>query len=417
MSIKDSVLFKKKELRQFCILRFIFGISYSFMIPIIPLYFDSIGVSTVVIGTFMSLYGVSKALAQMPFGLVSDAIGDKLLLIIALSLMIFVPFSYTIASNNFLACSIYVIQGAVLGMAAPATFSILSRSLDKEKRGECTGFASAVFTLGGGIGAAIGGFVVAKFNNYNLVFYMASIGVLLTVIFTIFKIEKSEVAKKKKDKSINPIERIKTIINDIKESKLGCKILLLGVIAFLGDFIYGCVVSIFPFYGQDVLGASAGYTSMIISIYLFIFGFGAPVGGYISDKIGNKRQLFISFIVMNLSLLGLSIFRSIPMFTLIIIIYFLGATFLNAALQSLLSEFGENENIKGIVFGFVGASEATGYAVSPIVSAFIYNFNKSWLFIGVLIVSVIISIIYLLLCKKACITNDNCNRNKCLKNK
>lgn len=417
MGIKNSVLFQKRELRQFCILRFIFGISYSFMIPIIPLYFDSIGVSTVVIGIFMSLYGVSKALAQIPFGLVSDAIGDKLLLMIALGLMTFVPFAYTIAPSNFIACFTYVIQGGILGMAAPATFSVLSRSLDEKRRGECTGFASSVFTLGGGIGAAIAGVIIAKFNNYNLVFYISSIGILLTLIFTIFKIKKSESAKEKKDKSLKFLNRIKTIVKDIKEHKLGCKILLLGVIAFLGDFIYGCVVSIFPFYGQDVLGASLGYTSMIISIYLFIFGFGAPIGGYTSDKIGNKRQLFISFIVMNLSLLGLSIFRNIPMFTVIIIIYFLGATFLNASLQSLLSEFGENENIKGIVFGFVGASEATGYAVSPIVSAFIYNFNKNFLFIGVLIVSVLVSIIYLLLCKKACITNNNCNKNICNKSK
>ncbi|MDO7205482.1 hypothetical protein Q5M85_16560 [Paraclostridium bifermentans] len=34
-------------------------------------------------------------------------------------------------------------------MAAPATFSILSRSLDFKRRGESTGLASAVFYLWG----------------------------------------------------------------------------------------------------------------------------------------------------------------------------------------------------------------------------------------------------------------------------
>lgn len=47
------------------------------MIPIIPLFFDSIGMATVMIGTVMSLYGVSKILAQIPFGRVSDYIGDN----------------------------------------------------------------------------------------------------------------------------------------------------------------------------------------------------------------------------------------------------------------------------------------------------------------------------------------------------
>lgn len=404
MDIKNSVLFKKKELLIFCISRFAFGISYSFMIPIIPLFFNSIGFSTVMIGTVMSLYGVSKAVAQMPFGLVSDKIGDKLVLMMALALMAVVPFAYTLVNTQILSSGIYILQGAILGMAAPATFSILARSLDESKRGECTGFASAVFTLGGGIGAAIGGFIVSKLNNYNMVFYISSIGILITLVFVVFKIKKSECHTKKcenkKEKS-NKKGRIKIIIEDIKKHKLGFKIIMLGSIALLGDFIYGCIVSIFPFYAQDVLGASPGYTSAIIAVYLFVFGIFAPLGGWTSDKIGNKKQLFISFVVMNISLLGLSFARGIVVFTIIIVVYFLGATFLNASLQNALLEFGEDEKIKGIVFGFVGAAEATGYALGPIVSSYIYEMNKSWLFIELLVVSITVSVIYLILRKKS----------------
>lgn len=405
MNIKNSVLFKKKELLFFCVSRFAFGISYSFMIPIIPLFFNSIGFSTIMIGTVMSLYGVSKALTQMPFGLISDKVGDKLLLMIALALMTLVPIAYTLVNTQIISSGIYIFQGAILGMASPATFSILSRSLDEEKRGECTGFASAVFTLGGGIGAAIGGFVVSKLNNYNMVFYISSIGVLLTLIFVVLKIKKTdEFIKKDEDKKIKNKGRMKVIIEDIKKHKLGYKIIMLGSIALLGDFIYGCIVSIFPFYAQDVLGVSPGYTSAIISIYLFVFGIFAPLGGWTSDKIGNKKQLVISFIIMNISLLGLAYIRDIAIFTVIIVVYFLAATFLNASLQSSLLEFGENDNIKGIVFGFVGAAEATGYALGPIISSYIYEINKNWLFIELLAVSIIVSVIYLLLRKKSSIS-------------
>ena len=110
-----------------------------------------------------------------------------------------------------------------------------------------------------------------------------------------------------------------------------------------------------PFLWTEVLGATTSYTSSIISIYLFEFGLGAPIAWWVSDKIGNKRQLFLFFCVINITLLGLSFTRSISIFTTIIIVYFLGATFLNASLQSLLSEFGENPKIKGSVFGIVEA--------------------------------------------------------------
>ena len=410
-SIKENVLFQKPELRNFCLYRLIFGVSYSFMIPIIPLYLNSVGISTMMVGAIMSMYGLSKALAQVPFGGVSDKIGDKRLLIIALAIMTSVPMGYVVFNGKIMAGATYIIQGAILGIAAPATFSILARSLDENKRGECTGLASAVFTLGGGIGAEIAGFIESKLNNFNLIFFCATGGILLTTIFVFFKIKKSEVAEKKdKDKEKSKISkddtknRIKGMYEEIKKNKLGCKIVLLSAIAFLGDFIFGSITSIFPFYGQDVLGASTFYTSSIISVYLFVFGLGAPFAGWVSDKVGNKKQLLTSFVVMNASLLALGIFRSVMLFTGIIVVYFLGATFLNASLQSVLSEFGENDKIKGIVFGIVGASESVGFAVGPIYSAFVYNMNEQWLFFGVLVISIIVTIVYLLLYKKSCLT-------------
>ena len=411
MNIKENVLFQKPELRNFCLYRLVFGVSYSFMIPIIPLYLNSVGISTMMVGTIMSMYGLSKALAQIPFGGVSDKIGDKRLLIIALGIMTFVPMGYVIFSGKVMAGATYIIQGAILGIAAPATFSILARSLDENKRGECTGLASAVFTLGGGVGAEIAGFIESKLNNFNLIFFCATGGILLTTIFVFFKIKKSEIAESKdKDKEKSKISkddtknRIKGMLEEVKKNKLGCKIALLSAVAFLGDFIFGAITSVFPFYGQDVLSTTTFYTSTIISVYLFVFGIGAPFAGWVSDKVGNKKQLLSSFIVMNTALLALGIFRNIIIFTIIIVIYFLGATFLNASLQSVLSEFGENDKIKGIVFGIVGASESIGFAVGPIYSAFVYNLKQEWLFFGVLAISVIITIIYLLLYKKSCLT-------------
>ena len=235
-----------------------------------------------------------------------------------------------------------------------------------------------------------------------MVFYISSIGIFITLIYVTLQIRKSNLiyVKEKFNRHRNRSRR-KEIFEEIKKYNLKYKIIVLGTIAFLGDFIYGCVVALFHFYGKDVLGTSTVYTSAMISIYLMIFGLGAPVAGFVSDKIGNKKQLFISFGVMNITLLGLAFTRNIAYFTIIIIIYFLGATFLNASLQSSLSEFGDNHKIKGIVFGFVGASESLGYALGPMVSAYIYRINKSWLFLGLLVVSILVSVIYLFLHKKA----------------
>lgn len=396
----NSVLFTKKELRNFCTYRLLFGIAYSIMIPLIPLFLRDLGLTTVLIGTVMSSYGISKTLIQIPFGVISDKVGDKVILVLALLLMSVVPFSYTLTNSPTVASYIYIIQGAILGMAAPATFSVLSRSVDEKRRGESTGLASSVFTLGGGIGACIGGYFISALGNYNYAFYISTFGIILTLLYVLFKIKSNNSSNLHKD---NNKHSFIEVLKEIKQYKLTYKILVLGSIAFLGDYIYGCVVALIHFYAKDVLNSTIAYSSAIISVYLIVFGIGAPIAGWISDKIGNKKQLFLSFIVMNLTLLGLSFTKNIILFTVIIIIYFLGATFLNASLQSTLSEFGSNNKIKGIVFGFVGASESLGYAMGPFISAYIYNINKSFLFLGLLAVSSLIFLIFILFNKKACI--------------
>ena len=395
--MNDEFLLNNKEFRGFCIYRLIFGISYSLLIPIIPLFFKSIGMGTVTIGIVISLYGVSKTLIQIPFGVISNNIGDKLTLKLSLILMSLIPIAYVLFGTSFKASTIYVLQGAILGIAAPATYSILARTLDPKRRGACTGLASAVFTLGGGIGAAIAGYILAKVKSFNVIFYISSVGIFFTLVYVKFRVKKVKNINVK----VKNNDNISDILYEIKIRNLTYKIIILAASAFLGDYIYSCVVALIHFYGQEVLGVSTIYTSSIISTYLLVFGLAAPIAGWVSDRIGNRKQFILSFSIMNLTLLGLIITRNITIFTVIIVIYFLGATFLNAVVQSSLSEFGSIPKIQGFVFGFVGASESLGYAVGPLISSWIYNFNKNYLFLGLLIVSILVTLIYVFLYSKS----------------
>ena len=97
----DDFLLSNKYFRSFCIYRLIFGISYSLMIPILPLFFKHNGMSTVTIGIVISLYGVSKTIIQIPFGVISNNIGDKLTLKLSLLLMTFIPIGYILANTCF----------------------------------------------------------------------------------------------------------------------------------------------------------------------------------------------------------------------------------------------------------------------------------------------------------------------------
>ena len=55
--------------------------------------------------------------------------------------------------------------------------------------------------------------------------------------------------------------------------------MMIGLLTFLGDFIYGTMVSVFPLYAKEVLRATVMFSSLIISINFFIFSFTTPIAG------------------------------------------------------------------------------------------------------------------------------------------
>lgn len=169
---------------------------------------------------------------------------------------------------------------------------------------------------------------------------------------------------------------------------------------FAFGFSYSLMIPIIPLYFN-----SLGISTLIIGAVMSSYGFAKALiqipFGVVTNKIGVKKQLFISFIFMILSLATLSIVRRISIFTIAIIIYFLGATFLNSGLQNSLLKFGEDKKSEGIVFGFVGACEALGYAIGPLISSYVYNLSKVWLFPGLLIFTIGVFAIFIVLKKKA----------------
>lgn len=251
--------------------------------------------------------------------------------------------------------------------------------------------------MGGGIGAAISGLILEKYTSFNLVFYTASIGIFFSLLYVMIRIKKVKSPKLKQQNNHN----IKDILYEIKSRNLTYKTIILGASAFLGDYIYSCVVALIHFYGREVLGVSTIYTAGIISTYLLVFGLAAPIAGWISDKIGVKKQLFMSFIVMIIALTILSMIKTLRLFTISIIIYFLGAIFLNSGLQNSLLKFGEKKKVEGIIFGVVGACESLGYAIGPIILSYIYNINKIFFFPSLLISTIFIFIIFFILRKNA----------------
>ncbi|MEF9951768.1 MAG: MFS transporter [Clostridium sp.] len=408
---KNSILFRNKQLLAIGISIMIFNLSYSVLIPIIPVFFGMAGMSTLGIGYIMSAYAGSKCMAQIPSGIVADLVGDKKILLIGLWLMGILMFGYTMTSSTVIIGVIYVLEGVVVGVATPAIYAVLGRSIEEGERGKSIGAFTSLSAFGFALGPLLSGVIVDGTKSYDLVFYLASFGTFLTSWFVVCFIKESHGQANKNNEEPKERGSILNLIMLANRSGILLKVIMLGSISFLGDFIYGSMVSVLPLYGKSILNSSITYISFLISVNFFIFSFSAPLVGWLSDKIGAKKQILVSLIIILIVFGVLSEVKEVVWFTAIIVIEFFLGSAMYSALQSLLSKYGENSNLRGVMYGAVGTFQSIGLALGPVVSVFIYEFNKGYYFIGLTLITGLVLIIFLVLLR-VIDRNDRCYEDK-----
>ncbi len=89
----------------------------------------------------------------------------------------------------------------------------------------------------------------------------------------------------------------------IFENKLFSLSIFCGFISFVAIF---CSIIIQPFYLQDVMKFSPGFTGLILMIFPLVLSVVSPISGHLSDKIGSEILTFVGLVVTSFGLILMS---------------------------------------------------------------------------------------------------------------
>lgn len=96
----------------------------------------------------------------------------------------------------------------------------------------------------------------------------------------------------------NPLLQLEIFKNNLFSLSIFC-----GFISFVAIF---CSMIMQPFYLQDVMNFSPGFTGLILMVYPIILSVVAPFSGHLSDKIGGETLTFIGLLLTSIGLLLMS---------------------------------------------------------------------------------------------------------------
>jgi multidrug resistance protein len=341
----------------------ILQIGFGIVTPIFPYYIESMGMAGIELGVLAASFAIARIILAGPLGRLSDRVGRKPVLIVALLGFAFSNIVYAYAYDVIVMIAARSLEGAVSAGFFPAANAFVSDVTTPENRGTAMGYLSMGNMVGFVVGPALGGFL-AQYLGIRMPFILAGIATLFTMLLLYLLVE--EPVKKSIKKAAHKVP-IREIIGRARAC-YGA----LGVAMFANMFAMGILEVAFML---DAV-INIGVEPYEIGIFFGVIGITMIIGnigfGKLSDIRGRKWLIVIGAMI-GAGSMGMFIFAQTTIDLLIAgIVLSIGMSMRGPAIQALIADVTD-PSAYGTMMGVFGAVSNSAYAVSPLIGGQIFD--------------------------------------------
>ncbi|EPL6455399.1 MULTISPECIES: MFS transporter [Providencia] len=337
------------------------------------------GANEFLVGVAIGIYGLSQALFQIPFGLMSDKIGRKPLIVIGL--IIFIIGSIVAALSDSIWGIIIgrALQGA--GAISAAVMALLSDLTREQNRTKAMAFLGISFGLTFAIALVLGP-IITHLIGLNGLFWGIALLAVGAIALTIFVVPNTNTHILNRESAFVK-GNLKTVLAQPQLLKLNIGILCLHTLLMSSFVALPLIMTKAGFLAQDHW--KAYLVTMLISFVAVL-----PFIIY-AEKYRKMKQVFLFCIVL-LAVAEITLWFSGSQLWVIILglqLFFIGFNIMEAILPSLISKEAP-AGYKGTAMGVYSTSQFLGVALGGIVGGWLYNFEGAdTVFIGGLILTIL----------------------------
>ena len=262
-----------------------------------PLYLTvAFGVTAMGIGMIEAVVECISWLMRVVSGVLSDFFRKrKLFILISYSLAALARPIFPLATSPLWIFVGRTIDRIANGLQATPREALIADLSPPGLKGACFGLRQALGTAGSAFGAFVGVVIMAKTNNYQLVFWVATIPALLAVALLVFMMEDNRfTAENMKPKP--PKGHLKSLLDfsALKEFPFAFWIVVaITMIILLGRFS-GAFLIMFASH----MGMEDCYAPTVMIVFNVLSALSAYPLGVLSDKFNRKFALGIGFVMI-----------------------------------------------------------------------------------------------------------------------
>ncbi|MGG6268572.1 MFS transporter [Leptolyngbya sp. AN03gr2] len=331
----------------------LFWASLASLLPILPLYVNSIGAPDHQLGIVMGSFAIGLLLFRPQAGKMADQQGRKIVLLIGISVAALAPVCHLLTQSIPILMIVRAFHGISIAAFTTAYSSLVVDIAPPENRGELIGYMSLVNPIGMALGPALGGYL-QELTTYAPVFVMSSLLGMVSMTCAMF-VKAPAVQHQPQDRSS---ERVfwRLLISD--------RIRIPTITMLLVGIAFGAIATFVPLHIKaSNVGLNSGLFYTAAAVMSFITRF---VSGKASDRYGRGRFISIGLLSYAISLIVLSLANSANWFLLAGALEGLGGgTFLPIMIALVADRCQPYE--RGRIFGlFVGGFDLGIALAGPI---------------------------------------------------
>jgi MFS family permease len=331
---------------------FIFLIALQSYLP------EDLGKSDAIVGYTLATFGLAKLLSQLGSGFIADRLGTRRALVMGTGLLLCGYVAILLLAHG--AAWLIVGCGGVVGLGSsvtwPALYSAGSARFGEGEKGRFT----ALLTLATGgallVGAG-GGAVLNRMASFDaaMIAPIAAAGFAFTLaLFT-------RGGEAHVDAAMPTLREFRAIVASHQRA-------MFALVVVCNGAALGALTAVFGAYRRDVLGVSLAEQGLLLAPAAILGGLLVVPGGAFADRIGARRIMVPSYLLVGVGLLALSRFSD-PVLVVV------GAGLTGAAYglaaptiaSTMMSLAGPASSRGGVIAWFMTV-DGVGHAVGPAVA-------------------------------------------------
>lgn len=383
----DKIL--KNEMFPVLMLSLVLGIrqmAMTMVAPFISTYSKTLSFYTPMLaGVALGIFGLTQAIFQFPFGILSDKFGNKIMMIIGISQVIIGLFIAFLARNIYVLILARALQGsgAIIGVG----YSWASEVVKKEQRTKALSIVGTFVSAAAALAFAVGP-LLHEIMSVNMMFLICALLLLINGIYIIFFLKDS-----KKDESVN--NKIPTS-ESLKILFRNKSFIINNIAAFINNFMMMSVFYLVPIYLNNVTGEKGTWKVFLPAILAAVVVMKVAVG--FVEKGYNRGVLVTAFFIASISICFY--FKSQSYIFLLIgtILYLSAYVTLATILATNVNNSVEN-SYRGTANGIFNSFQYIGNFVGPVICGVTWTSSEKLTWVIVIFVG-ILGLLMVLLNKK-----------------